>query len=436
MCGKYRGVRLLEHGMKLWEKILERRLRDIVKIEDIQFGFQKDRSTADAIFVMRQLQERYKEKKKMLYHVFVDLEKAFDRVPREVIAWALRRQMVPERLIKLVMALYENSKSKVKAPAGISEEFSIRVGVHQGSALSPLLFIVVMQEATKEARREGLKELLYADDLVLMAESEEEAVEKFRTWKREMERRGLRVNMEKTKVVISGEELVVRMESGRYPCGCCGKGVGENLVWCAGCERWCHQRCSGLRDVRRAGIDFRCPTCAGGGRREVDGRQVQMGEAPVAVVDSFCYLGDIIRCEGGAEAAVRGRIACAWKSWRELASLLVNRDIPLGSRARVYRACVRSVLLYGAETWATTKQLEALLIRCDVRMLRYLMGIRWQDGISNEEVVRRSGLEGLENLLRKIRLRWFGHVWRREEEHILRQALNFELEGRRPPGRP
>ena len=59
MCGKYRGVRLLEHGMKLWEKILERRLRDIIKIEDIEFGFQKDRSTADAIFVMRQLQERY-----------------------------------------------------------------------------------------------------------------------------------------------------------------------------------------------------------------------------------------------------------------------------------------------------------------------------------------------------------------------------------------
>ncbi len=75
-----------------------------------------------------------------------------------------------------------------------------------------------------------------------------------------------------------------------------------------------------------------------------------MGEAPVDVVDSFCYLGDVILCDGGAEAAVRGRIACAWKRWRELASLLVNQSIPLGSRAQVYRACVRSVLLYGAET--------------------------------------------------------------------------------------
>ncbi len=151
--------------------------------------------------------------------------------------------MVPEKLIRLVMALYENSTSKVKALAGISEEFSIRVGVHQWSALSPLLFITVMQETTKPAGRESLKELLYADDLVLMPESEEGAVEKLRSWQRGMERRGLRVNMEKMKVMISGEEPMVRVDSGRYSCGCCGRGMGENLVWCAGCESWCHQRC-------------------------------------------------------------------------------------------------------------------------------------------------------------------------------------------------
>ncbi len=86
VCGKNRGVRLLEHGMKLWENFLERRLRDIIIIEDIQFGFQQDKSTTDAIFAMRQLQERYKEKKKMLYHVFVDLEKPDERLPREMIA--------------------------------------------------------------------------------------------------------------------------------------------------------------------------------------------------------------------------------------------------------------------------------------------------------------------------------------------------------------
>ena len=375
-------------------------------------------------------------KKRKLYHVFVDLEKAFDRVPREVIVWALRRQKVPENLIKLVMALYENSRSRVKTPAGISEEFNIGVGVHQGSALSPLLFIVVIQEATKEERGENLKELLYADDLVLMAETEEEVVEKFRAWKRGMEKRGLKVNMEKTKMMVLGRKPAVTPESGRYPCGCCGRGVGANSVWCAGCNKWCHQRCSGLRDVRRVGGDFRCPNCVAGNRQEEDMRQVMVGGDQVEVVDGFCYLGDVMRGEGGAEAAVRARIANSWRSWRELASLLVNQSIPLVNRAQVYKACVRPVLLYGAETWALTKHLEDLLRRCDTKMLRYMAKIRWGDRVSNEEVFRRCGIESLVTVLSRTRLRWFGHVMRREETHIVRRAMNFEVEGRRPAGRP
>ncbi len=99
-----------------------------------------------------------------------------------------------------------------------------------------------------------------------MAESEEEAVEKFRTWKRGMERRGLRVNMENTKVMISGEEPMIRMEGERYLRRCCGRAVGENSVWCAGCERWCHQKCSALRDVHRAGVSFLYPMCVEGSR--------------------------------------------------------------------------------------------------------------------------------------------------------------------------
>ncbi len=87
------------------------------------------------------------------------------------------------------------------------------------------------------------------------------------------------------------------MKSGRYPCGWCGREVGENSVWCAGCERWCHQRCSGVRDVRKAGVGFRCQACVGGGQREVDVTQVRMSEATIEVVDSFCYLGDVVRCE-------------------------------------------------------------------------------------------------------------------------------------------
>ena len=95
--------------------------------------------------IMRQLQEKFIEKKKKLYHVFVELEKAFDRVPRKAIEWALRRQKVPERLMTAVMSLYVESRSRVKTVAGTSEAFEIRVELHLGSAFSPLLFITVME---------------------------------------------------------------------------------------------------------------------------------------------------------------------------------------------------------------------------------------------------------------------------------------------------
>ena len=165
-CSKYRGIRLLEHGMKVYESVLEKRLREYVKIDNYQFGFCPGRSTTGAIFTIRQLQEKYNQKKKKLYHIFVDLEKAFDRVPREIIEWALRRKEIPERMVRAIMALYAGTTSRVKTTAGTSGEFDIGVGVHQGSVLSPLLFIIVMDEATKNVRTGTPWELAYADDLV------------------------------------------------------------------------------------------------------------------------------------------------------------------------------------------------------------------------------------------------------------------------------
>ena len=110
-CGKYHGLTLLEHGMRLCEKILDARLKETVKISDNQIGFSAGKSTTDAIFILRHNQQNYSEKNKKVYHIFIDLEKAFDRVPRSAIEWALRRQLVPEKLVRLVMALYEDARA-------------------------------------------------------------------------------------------------------------------------------------------------------------------------------------------------------------------------------------------------------------------------------------------------------------------------------------
>ena len=118
----------------------------------------------------------------------------------------------------------------------------------------------------------------------------------------------------------------------------------------------------------------------------------------------------MLDCTGGTEWTVRNRIACAWSNWREVSNLLINLGISLRHRAKVYEACIRSVMLYGPETWALTKKVEEVILRSDHRMLRYMTGISLQDRVASEEVLRRCGVCDILKVLKKGRMRWFGHV--------------------------
>ena len=77
-CGSYRGVQLLEHAMKIVERVLERRIRTLVNLNKMQFGFMPGKGTMDATFIVRRMQDKYQKKDKKLYMCFIDMEKAFD----------------------------------------------------------------------------------------------------------------------------------------------------------------------------------------------------------------------------------------------------------------------------------------------------------------------------------------------------------------------
>ena len=127
--------------------------------------------------------------------------------------------------MRLVQGMYANVRSHVCVGEGYSKEFEVKVGVHQGSVLSPLHFIIVLEALSREFRSGVPWKDLYADDLAIIAELLEECVRRLLTWKEVMEKKGL-----KTKIMTCGTGLDLLQSSGEFPCAICRTGV---LEWAA-----------------------------------------------------------------------------------------------------------------------------------------------------------------------------------------------------------
>ena len=99
-CGNYRGIKLMSHTMKIWERIIKARLKDSVEISKQQYGFIPEKGTTNAMFALRMLIEKYREGQRELVHcVFVDLEKAYDRVPRQELWYCMRKPEMAEKYV-------------------------------------------------------------------------------------------------------------------------------------------------------------------------------------------------------------------------------------------------------------------------------------------------------------------------------------------------
>ena len=112
--GNYRGFKLLEHGLKILDKILDKRIRALVEIDLQEFGFMPGKRVIDAIFIVRQIVEKTIEGNLSLFCGSVNLEKAFELIPREVMYWCLRRRGIPEKLVRLITETYKESKTTAR----------------------------------------------------------------------------------------------------------------------------------------------------------------------------------------------------------------------------------------------------------------------------------------------------------------------------------
>jgi hypothetical protein len=125
----------------------------------------------ETIFLIRQLTERCREQKKDLHMIFIDLEKVYDKVHRNVMWWVLRKHKVSSKYITLIKDMYSNVVTNIRTSDGDTNDFSINIGLHQGLALSPYLFSLVMDEVTRDIQCAIPWCMLFVDDVVLVDES-------------------------------------------------------------------------------------------------------------------------------------------------------------------------------------------------------------------------------------------------------------------------
>ncbi|KAK3543036.1 hypothetical protein QTP70_008752 [Hemibagrus guttatus] len=306
-CSNYRGIKLMSHTMKVWERVVEARLRKVVEICEQQYGFMPRKSTTDAIFALRILMEKYRDGQKELHCVFVDLEKAYDRVPREELWYCMRKSGVAEKYVRVVQDMYERSRTVVRCAVGQTEEFNVEVGLHQGSALSPFLFAIVMDQLSEEVRQESPWTMMFADDIVICSESREQVEENLERWRFALERRGMKVSRSKTE----------------YMC------VNER---------------------------------EGSGTVRLQGEEVKK-------VQEFKYLGSTVQSNGECGKEVKKRVQAGWNGWRKVSGVLCDRKISARIKGKVYRTVVRPAMLYGLETVSLRKRQESELEVAELKML-------------------------------------------------------------------
>ena len=290
----------------------------------------------------------------------------------------------------------------------------MNVGVHQGSVLSPLLFIIVM-EAVTHSVREGLPwEMLYADDLVLVGKCEEEVKEKLRKWNECLKDKGLKINEEKTKVMCEsfGTGTTQVVGNVKHPCSVCLKGVVVNSIRCAQCVQWVHARCNRVKgSLKNVESSFICRRCKG---ELCETRQVNsqvnglyIDSHKYEIVDKFCYLGDMMSQEGGCEHATLKRIQTGWLKFRELSSLLIGKGMSVKSKGIIYITYIRPVMLYGSETWPRKVENIMKMQRSEMRMLRWMTGVSLSERKSNECVRSMLAIDDVAEVMQRNRLRWF-----------------------------
>ena len=384
-CGNFRGISLLSVVGKFLADMILQRLTTLARrvYPESQQGYREGRGTIDGIFTVRQLMEKSREQHRNLYIAFIDFTKAFDTVNRQLLFSILEKIGCPPKLTNLIKLLYTNVKARLIVDGELSKLFKYNSGVKQGCKLAPTLFgiyaAVLLLVAFKDIKHrrsilirfrtdgkffdlrrlkakskvmhEFIREAQYADDIAVMSDSSEGLQELLDAYNAAAKRFGLRINAGKTEVMCMGPEVIFFVD-----------------------------------------------------------------EIPLKNVDRFKYLGSFVTKDCKLQVELTSRIQATSSAFGRLRHRVFdNRDLTISTKIAVYKQCLLPILLYGSETWTLYSYEIRQLRTFQQRHLRSIMKIKWDDYVSNEQVLSRANIDDIEILLAKSRLRWLGHVGRMED---------------------
>ena len=385
-CNNWRGITLLSLTSKVFSKIIQDRLNKAMDshIREEQAGFRPGRSCSDQIFVLRQILEQSKEWNTPLYVNFLDLEKAFDSIHRESLWMILRHHGIPQKLVNVIKMLYHDFSSQVICNTELTDAFKISTGVKQGCILSPFLFVLgidwIMKETISNEKRgirwtltTTLEDLDFADDIALLSQKQQDIQNKTTRFSNTAAKIGLKASTKKTK----------------------------------------HMRMNSRIDT-----------------------PVRMQEEDIEEVTEFTYLGSKMSADGDTEVEIRTRITKASQAFASLKNIWKCRNISTNTKIRLFKSNVLSVLLYGSESWKTTKTIENKLEVFQNRCLRRILKIFWPNTISNNDLHARTNCTPIAQQVRQRRWRYIGHTLRKQRTALPRIALRWTPDGKRKRGRP
>jgi sorting nexin-29 len=407
MCDNYRGLSLINHDGKLFERLIMDRIVEFTEqfLPESQNGFRANRSTVDSSFTSRLLSSMAKEKCVNIFKCFVDLTKAYDKVDRNVLWLVLERRGFPPKLIALIKALHVGAMAQVRIDSYVGEAFELLCGLKQGACFSPLLFNIffgaiidafhdqlqsegvalnyrlggdifnlTQLKATTKCNQITITELLFADDAELVATSEVDLQRMVMIFSNICSIFGQEVSIKKTEV------LVVQ-----------SKNNGKIIP-----------------------------------KIEINGRTL-------AVVDDFKYVGSKENDHANMDVEIGNRIQSMKVAYAKLrVRIFENRHITLIAKWKLYCSMVRVSGTYACAAWNTTQKHLDKLESTQYRIILSFLGYTWINHRSYLDLIIELAFKSIEfkpieAIIRKTRLIYAGHVERMDNSRHEKKVMHAEL---------